>query len=241
MEMIEVTNKYADFITTPHDELGGRFYGTIETPYLYPSVTTVLNVLAPPEAVKNWWINTTKKVVDATMERTADIGIRLHSLIQEVTRGATPTFDAAYTPHLRSVTDWVKEKGVKSVAQEFVVVSEKYGFAGRVDDLLEVNGKLRLVDYKTGNKYKDSWGIQVAAYLLAFSEMSGISVDDLEMSVVQVARDSGQLKEFKFQHLDWMVDSWLLCLDLFKRAPRFSTLKKLGYKQLMEKAMVRAS
>lgn len=56
---------------------------------------------------------------------------------------------------LKEFVHWFENHKVKVVAFEEIVYSRRYDYAGRYDAILEIDGKLYLVDFKTNNPTKD--------------------------------------------------------------------------------------
>lgn len=232
-------DKYQHLSTT-NDSDGWRWYGTKEQPYLYPSVTTILHETVHQPGLINWYKNNSAETIDKKLVETGAIGEELHLLFDRIVNGEEPEIPPQFKIHTDSFRHWFNTKKVTPIKTEFVVASERYGYAGRVDFYGEVAGKKTIVDWKTGTRFGDTWGDQVAAYQMAVCEIIGIPLTDLNFMILQVSRDTGELKEFKYQHLDWMQDSFLLALERFKRIPRFTKLKKLNWPYLMKKTMVRS-
>tara|TARA_E500000305_G_scaffold81562_1_gene67377 strand:+ start:1047 stop:1928 length:882 start_codon:yes stop_codon:yes gene_type:complete len=164
---------------------------------LYPSVTTVTKVIGNP-SLDRWkqqqMLNACvampirqgedlaeyeakvkgmaqKKMVDARA-----FGSLMHNAIDELNKsfflGSEYAEIADYVKHY---AQWLKESKVEILDSEFVAVSDRYGYAGQVDAIAKVDGKMTLLDYKTqdvktdskGNlkpNYYDSWLWQLAAY-----------------------------------------------------------------------------
>lgn len=71
----------------------------------------------------------------------------------------------------KSWQDWRSSVKMRPIAIEQVIVSDKYGYAGTLDLLAEVNGVLTVPDWKTGKSiYVESF-LQNAAYRQAVREM----------------------------------------------------------------------
>jgi len=60
---------------------------------------------------------------------------------------------------------WYAQLGGVSVSSEFMVYSKKHGFVGRCDDLVEINGKYYIIDYKTSKGVYSSQVYQVTGYM----------------------------------------------------------------------------
>lgn len=164
---------------------------------LYPSVTTITKVIANP-SLDRWKqqqmlnacvanpIQSTddlaeyegrmrqfaqKKMVDARA-----FGSLFHSAIDELNK--TGYLTEQYNevkPFVQHYIQWTRDEQVQFLDTEFVAVNDKLGYAGQVDALAVVGGKLTLLDYKTQDVKEDSkgqlkpnwyesWVWQLAAY-----------------------------------------------------------------------------
>lgn len=222
------------------DDNGWRWYGTSETPYLYPSVTTILKETVHQPGLINWFKYSNARDIDKKLAETGRIGTELHELFDSILKGNRAMLKREYQPHAAAFSKWVNDVQAEPYLTEFTVFSDRYGFAGKIDFYGRVNGRNTVVDWKTGTNFGDTWGDQVAAYQLAVCEMADLPSDDVDFMILQINRESAELKSFKYVHKDWMQNSFLLALERFKRVPRFTKLQKLKWPYLMKKGMVRA-
>jgi len=112
------------------------------------------------------------------LEKAADIGSQTHALIEWNLR-ASLMQEAGPSPRVTDKATWAfmawedrkKSVNLKPIWIEQTVWSDTYGYAGTMDLLAEVNGKLTVVDWKTGKAiYPESY-LQNAAYRHALREM----------------------------------------------------------------------
>ena len=233
--------RYKDLVTT-ECENGWRWYGIQENPFIYPSASVITKEGAPvPQGRIDWWMNNSRNHCDKILKEAGDYGTSCHMLFEAVLKEEDALVSENYIPPVNKFKEWVFKHKVKLIGSEFTVVSKKYGFAGRADALLEVDGKVELVDWKTGNIYSDTWGAKTAGYHLAITEMLGMKKEDLGLRVVHIPRNGGPIKEFKYQHIDFMQDTFLHYIELFKWAPNFNYLKKKGWKYVMQPIFERRS
>ena len=90
-------------------------------------------------------------------------------LMQKV--GKSPAIRDAAQWAFMAWEDWRKSVDLKPIAVEQVVYSKKYGYAGTLDLLAEVNGVLTVIDWKTGKAVYSEAHLQNAAYRQAIREM----------------------------------------------------------------------
>lgn len=166
---------------------GFYWLGTPERPYI--SVTEILKVIAKPQLT--YWFG--QQVYYATVkdpsidERTAlaspystsktakERGTDIHDLIQHGTPGDVPEHLAGF---YKAYTAWRNDAKPTSMEHEKSVLSDKYGFAGTMDELAMVGGVPTIIDYKTSKKgeiYPEAH-LQVSAYLSCTQASRGLIV-----------------------------------------------------------------
>ncbi|MHB8552508.1 MAG: hypothetical protein ACYDAO_02830 [Thermoplasmataceae archaeon] len=141
-----------------------------------PGVTTITNIVNKPFLVK-WAYNLGKNGVDmdAQSRQTLNIGKLVHSMIQsyfEKSNSSTidnEVFDGISdieTTHakrcFRKFLNWSSQHTIKPILLETSLVSNLYG--GTFDALLDIDGKIVLMDWKTSNTIYPEYFAQVSAY-----------------------------------------------------------------------------
>lgn len=120
------------------------------------------------------------------LKEAGEIGTDLHGMIEVYCRRllgetvADPVVknDRAYFAY-SGFEGWAKSVNLKPVSTEAMVYSKAHGYAGTFDLLAYVNGKLTIVDWKTGKSIYQEHRLQSVAYRMALAEMSGIMTDGL--------------------------------------------------------------
>ena len=168
------------------DKFGRRRDGFYHLPEgrKYPSVTTILSVLAKP-ALIHWAAKTSASLVlddpmqydtaekaaggiYAARDKAADRGSMVHSLIEALFKGAaveTETMPEHVRGYYAAFWRWVKTVDPKPVYAEATVYNDEFGYAGTTDLVAAFPDKsLRLIDFKTsGAIYRES-SLQLEAY-----------------------------------------------------------------------------
>ena len=146
-----------------------------------PGVTTVIgqNLGWSKGALMGWAYNQGKegKPLRETAQKAADAGTIGHYLIDCEIRGVKPDtsqfakelLDKGETAYLNFL-EWKKIVSFKPIATEIHLVSEEYQYGATPDCIAEVNGKLCLLDWKTGNGVYEDHIIQMAAYRHVWEE-----------------------------------------------------------------------
>jgi hypothetical protein len=112
------------------------------------------------------------------LAKAGDIGSQTHALIEWNLRaslmqqpGPCPHVTDKATWAFMAWEDWKKSVNLKPIWIEQTVWSDTHGYAGTMDLLAEVNGKLTVVDWKTGKAIYPEAFLQNAAYRHALREM----------------------------------------------------------------------
>lgn len=106
------------------------------------------------------------------LEVAAARGQAVHRMIELDGRGRLDedSLDPLLVPYLEKWRDFLRCSGFRPLAQEQQVASRRYGFAGTLDLLGELNGGLALIDAKSVVRVMPTTGPQTAAYELAARE-----------------------------------------------------------------------
>lgn len=145
-------------------------------------------------------------------------GTLVHKWIEEAIRwkmddGEAPELpdDEAALNCIEAFREWTKDNEVKWLAIEQKIYSFKYGYAGTVDAVAEVNGEFTVIDFKTSAKIYKQYHLQVAAYAQAITEMYGRDVE--KGLILRLDKDSGKYQTKTFEPLEH-VHIFLACMHL---------------------------
>jgi hypothetical protein len=151
--------------------LDTRYYLT-ESGGFVPSNTTILEAY-PKSYAYYEWLKAAGENADEIRDEAGRRGSVVHGLTERYDNGEQVSFldDNGYIGY--KVSEWgMFEKYVEFrtkhntaiIHNELNVVSEKLGFGGTIDRVMQINGKLYLVDIKTSNAVHNHYWLQVAAY-----------------------------------------------------------------------------
>lgn len=170
----------------------------VGSPYMYgdrcvPRVTEILSAMLHEEYLMNWAEKMGRFHRDRAeiLESAADIGTLVHAACETFLKTRwISTFDMKYIDRDRntvkkcrnafnSFLNWIdnlnKNYFWKPVYVEHHLVTPCYG--GTLDALLEIGGKLYLIDFKTSNQLSYKYILQLAAYRYALRLLYSIDVD----------------------------------------------------------------
>lgn len=179
---------------TREDTPSGRWYNTPDG--RYPSMTTALDASKDKTQLVKW----RERIGEAEAERirssSGEVGTRLHTAIEDFTRGFMPEFECERSrslfrtilPYLASI-DEIRHT-------EVGLYSNTLRVAGTADCIANYDGVLSVVDYKNAlrtkrREYIESYFLQTAGYAVMYRELTGI---DVTRGVVLISSPDGPQK-----------------------------------------------
>ena len=162
-----------------------RFYLTDDGNYV-PSVTTILEAF-PKDASYFKWIKEVGGDADQIRDEAGRRGSNVHELTERYDSGEEVTFLSSHGLPIFKMIEWsMFERYVdfttthKPVVDlmEVNIVSKKLGYAGTLDRVINLYGKVTLMDIKTSNNIYPSYWLQLAAYYELLKTMK-VSVDQV--------------------------------------------------------------
>jgi hypothetical protein len=166
----------------------------------------------------------------------ANIGTQVHEWIEKyIKRALTGGGDLTLPDNEKvqngiiSFKSWLDENKVEFVASEKIVYSKKHDYVGTLDCIAKINGKMTLLDFKTGNYLNDTAPWQVSAYLEADVEESKrkykdrvilkIIKDDMKTPQGDVVKRAGEFEVFHLgmEEHEHDFEAFLGCLAIKNR------------------------
>lgn len=154
-----------------------RFYQRKEKTF-YPSVTYVLSYFPKGKFFENWMKDVGHNS-DIIARKAADEGTETHEAIEKFLNGEELVWIDEYGKAkynlivwqmiLRFADFWNTVKP-RLIATEQHIFSDEYKYAGTIDLVVEIEGKIWLLDIKTSNSLHTSYDLQLAAYAQAWNE-----------------------------------------------------------------------
>ena len=175
---------------------------------LFIGVSAILNCESMGDFLTAWALRTFGSEPDPIaahkfyMENVSSIGTAIHKYIELDLQGqnADNLVNESTIGAIEAYHQWKKENDVEVVCLEKMVHHDAWRCAGTLDAVLKVNGKLYVVDFKTG-KYKPRYFTQLSAYwamLVNEPKKSRIKgIEDAELAVLEILRD-GKAGDAKF-------------------------------------------
>lgn len=177
-----------------------------------PSVTQALGVLES-------YLGIPESVLEAARQR----GELVHQGCDQIDR---EVFDAdawqavlpELAPWFEGYRNWLADSGATILSSESRVGSPKYGYAGTLDAVAEIRGRLVLIDRKATAAIPPTVGPQTAAYLQAYQETYPGKATGQRFARYCLHLNPSHARGYKFAPLndpaDWSV--FVSCLNVKK-------------------------
>lgn len=204
------------------NEKRGGFYWKDDKPYL--SVTKILSVIDKP-ALRYWFGREVYRamVIDPTLdeqkalampyqlsESAKNRGSAVHSIVEAWKNiGEVVGQDGEFGGYARAFKSWLEDHRVEVLENEKTVFSEKYGYAGTLDLIVNLDGRTMLVDVKTGADLYPEVHLQMSAYRQALEE-SGMVVEGT--GAVLLNADG----TYKYEIGKQKLKAFLACKEIFE-------------------------
>lgn len=218
---METTYHYGNLVTLGFDPLKHQYFIDDEPAR---AVTSVLSVIAKP-ALIFWAAKCAAEYIEETMQagesydevqikelaekakwahrnntnKAADTGTMIHEWIEKYVDGKNPSMpiNEGMQRSIKSFVDWYEKQNIEVIKPEIKLCSKKYTLAGTADLLCRIDGKLTIVDWKTGSGIYPEMLLQMGAYSMMYEEEFGEPIQQVMVVNCSVKAKFGTLKTNK--------------------------------------------
>lgn len=146
---------------------------------LYPRVSSILGLLAKP-GIEGWKRKVGFDEADRIAKQSTTFGTLVHAGCERVALGepladVTREFerggDLSAAQCVTAFGRWLDDSVAEVIATERTVWSDRFGYAGTTDLLVQLNdGRRAVCDVKTSKSLSDTYRLQLEAYRMALEE-----------------------------------------------------------------------
>lgn len=144
----------------------------------YPRVTSIVGIKAKPALYRFYADLESFAVGEEIMKKSADEGTRVHAAAEAILTGKEPVVEKDITPAIEAFVEFVEKNNVQ-VDPDYVerrIVNHNDRYAGTVDSVALIDGKLGVLDIKTSSGIYRDYTLQLAAYFPPLQEeLRGLS------------------------------------------------------------------
>jgi hypothetical protein len=167
-----------------------------------PSVTRVVDGCFPKN-LTDWALSVGKEEYDNVISEAIEIGNDAHAWIEDyITYGHVCNDPGSrIQPSIKAFMQWCKD--VKPVWNdaERKIYCDKYKYAGTVDAVAKINGRVCVIDFKTSKKIYKPYHLQVTAYAQAIKRIDGLRRWPLGM-ILRLDKETGEYEMKVFEPKD---------------------------------------
>ena len=136
----------------------------------YPRVTSIVSVIAKPALYKYYAKQESFEAGENHKNKSAEEGTMIHAVIENIMEGKDIAVPSSVAAIVDSYKHFAQDTKIVPHKVETRIKSAKHGYAGTIDVLAEIDGKLGVLDIKTSSAIYRDYGIQTAAYVEALNE-----------------------------------------------------------------------
>jgi hypothetical protein len=139
----------------------------------YPRVTSILNIKAKPALYRFYAEMESFGHGEEVKKKSADEGTRVHEAAEAILIGKDPIITSDIKPAIEAFLKFIEENNIQVdsewVEKRLINFDERY--AGTVDSIALIDGKLGVLDLKTSQAIYRDYSLQIAAYFPPLQEM----------------------------------------------------------------------
>jgi len=136
----------------------------------YPRVTAIASIKAKPALYMYYASLPNFKTGEIIKAKSAEEGTLIHETIEAILRKEPIVISDPIKPAIRAFMDFYNQHEVIAHKIEEQLISKKHHYAGTMDILADINGKLGVLDIKTSIAIYRDFNIQTSAYIEALKE-----------------------------------------------------------------------
>jgi len=133
----------------------------------YPRVTKIVGIKAKPALLFYYAEAKSYAEANAQTKKSAEEGTAIHNACEKIFVGENPVVEAQIAPAITAFQEFMSHKNIQ-VAPDFIerrIVSFDHRYAGTMDALALIDGKLGVLDIKTSQAIYRDYNLQTSAYM----------------------------------------------------------------------------
>lgn len=137
----------------------------------YPRVTKIVTIKAKPALYRYYGDATSYKAAQDSTEQSAREGTMIHEAVEGLLLGKNPEIPPEVAPALRAFLEFFNQNNIH-VTPDLVerrIVNYSHRYAGTVDAIALIGGKLGVLDIKTSQAIYRDYSLQTSAYMDALT------------------------------------------------------------------------
>ena len=188
-----------------------------------PSVTRIIDACFPKN-LTDWALNVGEEEYRRVIDEALKIGNDTHQWIEyyiDNHRTWEPSFlrkctNLSESHHIfkpvKAFLGWTEKYEPKWIYTERKIYCDKHKYAGTVDAVAKINGRVCVIDFKTSKKIYKPYHLQVTAYAQAIKRIDGLRQWPLGM-ILRLDKETGLYQQKVFEPKDHF-KTFIKCMEL---------------------------
>jgi hypothetical protein len=153
-----------------------------------------------PKDLTHWALSIGQEEYDKVINDALEIGNDTHQWIEHyINYGHACAEPEDYiSKSVNAFLDWTTKYNPEWVDAERKVYCDKYKYAGTVDAVAKINGRVCVIDFKTSKKIYKPYHLQVTAYAQAIKRMDGLRRWPLGV-ILRLDKETGEFEHKVFE------------------------------------------
>lgn len=162
----------------PTEEEFIKNYGYEIDGFWYPRVTKIVEIKAKPALYRFYANMDSFDAGERVKEQSAAEGTLVHETVEDLLLGKRPVIEESIRPSIEAFLAFIERHDIRVDRErvEYRIVNFEHRYAGTLDAVATIGGKVGILDIKTSQEIYRDYNLQTAAYM---SAMNG-SVKGLE-------------------------------------------------------------
>ena len=141
----------------------------------YPRVTKIVGIKAKPALYYYYGEAKSYKAAQEATELSAKEGTMIHEAVEGILLGRNPEIPEQIAPAVKSFLEFFDKNNIRVTPDrvERRIVNYDHRYAGTVDAIAEIDGKLGVLDIKTSQAIYRDYSLQTSAYMDALKHQFG--------------------------------------------------------------------
>ena len=179
-----------------------------------PSVTRVVDGCFPKHLV-DWALSIGEEEYHRVIDEALEIGNYTHEWIERYIDEGDNYFgmdEPGNNNSIEAFLKWEEEFKPEWIYSEDKIYCDKYKYAGTVDAVAKINGRVCVIDFKTSKKIYKPYHLQVAAYAQAIKRIDGLKRWPLGI-ILRLDKETGEYDQKVFEPRDHF-NTFKKCISL---------------------------
>ena len=178
-----------------------------------PSVTRIIDACFPKN-LTDWALNVGGEEYHRVIDEALEIGNDTHQWIEDYINFGHACTDPSHHifKPVKAFLKWTEEYKPKWIDAERKVYCDKHKYAGTVDAVAKINGRVCVIDFKTSKKIYKPYHLQISAYAQSIRRIDGLRQWPLGI-ILRLDKETGLFQQKVFEPKDHF-KTFIKCMEL---------------------------